>query len=233
MPIPENKVQRIFPVRIALFVGCMVLTILVLNTIVQGVQTLSRLEVIERERDYWQRPSAILETLNITAGNVVVDLGSGSGYFSLKLSSIVGRRGQVLAVDIRRMPLFFLWVRALMHGMYNIKVIPGDVDHPHLPAGAADAVLVANTYHEFTNPKSILEDLFRSLRSGGRLVILDRGPHSANGQSGDLELQHHEIPAAVVENEIRRTGFEVISRQDRFIDRAGDQPWWLLVARKP
>jgi predicted methyltransferase len=86
MPIPENKVQRIFPIRIALFVGCMVLTILVLNTIVQGVQTLMRLEVVERERDQWQRPSAILETLNITAGNVVVDLGSGSGYFSLKLS---------------------------------------------------------------------------------------------------------------------------------------------------
>jgi predicted methyltransferase len=167
MPIPVNKVQRIFPIRIALVVGCLVLTILVLNTIVQGVQTLMRPEVVELERDQWQRPSDILETLNITAGNVVVDLGSGSGYFSLKLCSIVGRRGHVLAVDTQGLPLFFLWVAVLMQGRCNIKVIQGEVDHPHLSAGAADAGLVANTYHELTNLEPILEDLFHTLRSGG------------------------------------------------------------------
>ena len=151
----------------------------------------------------------------------------------MRLSSIVGKRGQVLAEDIRRLPLIFLRVKALTHRMRNIALIHGKQDNPHLPDATADAVLVANAYHEITHPRPVLETLLRSLRSGGRLVIVDRAPYSPNGESPDLNHQHHEIAMSVVEAEIKRSGFEVISRQDRFIERAGDQPWWLLVARKP
>ena len=233
MPATKNNGQRVFPIRIIIFLASLVLIVAVGNTVLQDVQTLNRLEVVERERDQWQKPSAILVTLNISAGSVVADLGCGSGYFSLKLSSIVGKSGQVLAVDIRKLPLFFLRVRALTHGMHNITLIHAASDNPHLPAGTADAVLVANTYHEITNSKPVLENLFRSLRSGGRLVIVDHGPQTTGGESADLEPQHHEIAVSVVEDEIKRSSFELVSRQDRFIDRAGDQPWWLLVARKP
>jgi hypothetical protein len=59
--------------------------------IYDGVQTLRILTVVERDRDRWQRPSDILRTLAVEQGNVVVDLGSGAGYFALKLSPMVGR----------------------------------------------------------------------------------------------------------------------------------------------
>jgi ubiquinone/menaquinone biosynthesis C-methylase UbiE len=64
------------------------------------LDTLHTLEVVEAERDRRQRPAEIFERLDLRQGNVVVDLGSGAGYFALKLSPIVGERGEVLAVDI-------------------------------------------------------------------------------------------------------------------------------------
>src|SRR6185295_6794469 len=104
--------------------------------------TLNRLDAVESERDQWQRPADVLRALDLRPGNTVVDLGSGAGYFALKLSPVVGERGQVLAVDLRKLSLFFLWTRALLRGQHNVHVIVGKEDNPRLPAGAVDAVLI-------------------------------------------------------------------------------------------
>ena len=78
----------------------------------QFIATLGALTVIERERDSWQRPDDVLAPLALAPGRTVVDLGSGAGYFALKMAPRVGPRGRVLAVDLRRLSLAFLWVRA-------------------------------------------------------------------------------------------------------------------------
>ena len=197
-----------------------------------GVNTLRRLDVVEAERDHWQRPADVVRALDLREGNVVVDLGSGAGYFTLKISPIIGNRGEVLAVDIRKLSLSFLWIRAALRNPHNIRVIVGEEDDPHLPTEAVDAVLIANTYHEFRDPRVMLDHAFRSLRSGGRVVIVDRGPRPVNGEPTEL-ARGHEIPLQVVEEELRQKGLDIISREDPFIDRPGDDLWWLLVARKP
>jgi predicted methyltransferase len=188
--------------------------------------TLDRLTVVEAERDQWQRPSDVLGNLGVSDGSTVVDLGSGAGYFSLKLADLAGRQGQVIAVDLRRLSLFFLRIRARMRGQHNIRIIVGTSDDPRLPAGRADAVLISNTYHEFRNSGVMLDHVRDALHSGGRLVIVDRGA------SADSSAQNHEAPPDRVEAEVRRRGFEILRRDDRFIDRPGDEPWWLLVARR-
>jgi len=103
-------------------------------------------------------------------------------------------------------------------------------------------VLIANSYHEFTKPLAILDHTFRALRSKGRLVVLDRGPRSYQGESREIQMRGYQIAASLAEDEIRQRGFEVISRDDRFIDRPaterpGDRPddhiWRLIVARRP
>jgi predicted methyltransferase len=213
--------------RLALFLACAILIFLALNTLYSFTSTLSRLDAVEGERDRWQRPSDVLRALDLRPGNTVVDLGSGAGYFALKLSPAVGERGQVLAVDLRRLSLFFLWTRAHLRGQHNVQVIVGEEADPRLPAGAVDAALICNTYHEFSNPELILNRVFRSLRPGGRLVVVDRAARVA-------EAQHtHEVPLTVVEGQLRNEGFEIVSQDDSFIDRTGDDLWWLVSARKP
>ena len=85
---------------------------------------------------------------------------------------------------------------------------------------------------ELTDPRSILASLSRSLVSGGRLVIVDSGPHSAPAGSRQTEMRHHDLPSALVENELRENNFEIISRQDGFVTPPDGQAWWLIVARK-
>ena len=189
----------------------------------QRIRTLERLTAVEAERDQWQRPADVIRPLNLKGGDVVVDFGSGAGYFTLKLSNVVGAGGGVIAVDLRRFSLFFLKIRAWLQHKHNIRIVVGDPDDPHLSTGSVDAVLVANTYHELTTPETILHHLFTALRSGGRLAIVDRS-------EGD---QNHYISPEAVEMELRREGFEITGREDSFVQRSSDDSWWLIVATKP
>ena len=137
---------------------------------------------MEAERDQWQRPAEVLQALDIKPGDVVVDLGCGSGYFALKLSSPVGKGGRVLAEDIRRLPLAFLWFRTILKNERNITVVHGDATDPHLPPRQVNEVLIANTYHELTDSQAILAHVRQSLVSGGRLVVVDRAPNPADSR---------------------------------------------------
>lgn len=229
----DEKPQRRLRVRITLFLFSAILIFFTFNALTSISNTLNRLNVVESERDRWQRPSDVLRGLGVSEGSTVVDLGCGAGYFALKLAAVVGRRGQVLAVDLRRLSLLFLRIRALMRNQHNISIIVGTPDDPHLPPGRVDAVLISNTYHEFTNPHLMIDHTMRSLRRGGRLVIVDRSPRAPKEEPESSVAHGHEVPAALVEVELRQKGFEILTRDDRFIDQPGDEPWWLLVARRP
>jgi len=232
-PVPDAEVQRAYRVRISLFLIGAFLSILLLVSLYRGIATLNALKQIESDRDGWQRPGDVIEALALKDGNVVVDLGSGAGYFALKLSHVVGKHGGVVAVDILEEPLLFLSVRAFLQNQGNIHTVHSQPDNPRLQTGSADSVLIANTYHEFTQPKLILDHVFQSLKRGGRLVILDHELRSAGTEFREIGTQHHEIPADLVEAEIRRAGFEIISRQDRFIDQPSDEHvWWLIIAQR-
>lgn len=217
-------------------VGAVVLVFVVapaVYVIDQAVRTLDTLTTVERERDTWQRPDDILRQLDLRPGDRVVDLGSGAGYFALKIAPRVAPNGRVLAVDLRRQSLAFLWIRAMRGGHRNLHVIHSQVDDPMLPPDPIDAVLIANTYHELTAPEPILKALFALMRSGGRLVVVDRGPR-AGDESGAAVAGHHEVSVAAAERDIVRHGFVTVARDDRFIDRPSDPDvWWLIVFSKP
>lgn len=228
----NSTIQRRYRIRVSIFAVCAVLTLAALGTTYNAIQTLNRLERVEGERDKWQRPADVIQELNLREGSVVADLGSGVGYFALKLSVTVGNSGRVLAVDILRFPLHVLASRTILERLGNIDTILGKTDDPHLPPGAVDAILVANTYHELTDSKAIVTHLFRSLKPSGRLVILDRGPGAGANESRESEAAHHEIAPASVEEEILHGGFEVIKREDNFTTSPDHHVWWLIVARK-
>ena len=114
----------------------------------------------------------------------------------------------------------------------NVRIVRGETNDPHLPVRGVNAVLISNTYHEFADAQAILTHLSQSLVKGGRLVVADRGPKSV--ATGNAETGSHEISAEHVEMELRQAKFEIVSRQDHFIERDPDhETWWLIVARNP
>jgi len=199
----------------------------------QPIETLYTLGQVEQQRDTWQRPEQILQRLDLRSGLTVVDLGSGAGYFALKMAPVVAPQGRVLAVDLRRQSLAFLWIRTLLGRHWNLHVIRGEADDPHLPPGPVDAVLVANTFHELAMPEAVLNALFSAMRTGALLVVVDRAPHETREMSHD-DILHHDIGASEVERTIVGLGFETVVRDDHFIERdPGSAHWWLIVFRKP
>ena len=221
-----------YRIKLVLFVLGGLAVLFVIDTAYQALNTLARLRSVEAGRDSWQRPSDVIGALSLKPGNVVVDLGCGSGYFTLKLSSTVGDKGKVIAEDIRGLPLVFLWFRTLGRTQRNVTIVHGASEDPHLPEVGVDAVLIANTYHEFTDPQSILAHVRQSLVPGGRLVVVDRHPKSTVlGPQG--AAAEHEVSPDQVQLELRQAAFEIVRRQDHFIESDPfRESWWLIVARK-
>jgi predicted methyltransferase len=203
------RLRKRLRIRIAIFLLVVLGCIFVMDAVLKGINTINRLEQVESERDHWQKAPEVIAAMKLERGNVVADFGSGAGYFALKLSRTVGARGRVFAVDIRRLPLTFLWIRAFLSGQHNISVHLEDANDPHLPPGRLDGVLIANTYHELSNSASILTHIINSLKPSGRLVILDRS-RTAGSQGGEPDDHHQIEPGA----------------------RADGDKWWLVVVIK-
>jgi ubiquinone/menaquinone biosynthesis C-methylase UbiE len=138
---------------------------------VMGHQAAEWLERPERERE--EEPAKLMEALAIKPGDVVADVGAGSGYFTFRLSECVGPKGKVYANDIQQEMLDIIAKRMKDKGVKNIELIRGTESDSKLPAGAVDLILLVDVYHEFEYPYEMTEAMVRSLKPGGRLVFVE------------------------------------------------------------
>ena len=125
------------------------------------------------DRDAWQRPDQIMDALRIGDGSVVADLGAGGGWFTVRLARRVGPNGRVYAEDIQRQMIESISRRVEREELKG-RVIPtlGTASDPGLPAGALDAVLIVDAYHEMEQPVQLLRNLAGSLKRDGRIGIV-------------------------------------------------------------
>jgi predicted methyltransferase len=79
----------------------------------------------------------------------------------------------------------------------------------------------------------MLEHVAVSLKPGGRLVVIDMAPHKTASRPRADQVKNHVIAADLVASEMRRAGFEIVSRDDHFIDKADEESTrWMIVFRK-
>ena len=86
------------------------------------------------ERDAEEHTEVLVEQLKLKPGEVVADIGAGTGYFSRRLARKVGATGKVLAVDIQPEMLTLLTNRMAANGISNVVPILGTATDPRLPA---------------------------------------------------------------------------------------------------
>ena len=132
---------------------------------------LERLEVGSRE--LYSAREAVLASVDLTEGNVVADIGAGTGLYSLMFADAVGSSGHVYAVDIEPLFLDLINRRAEDLGLYNITAVLGRQNDVSLPAQSVDVVFVADTYHYFENREEIMRTVMNALKPGGSLIIVD------------------------------------------------------------
>ena len=125
----------------------------------------------ERQDD--ERPEAVIDALGLRGGQVVADLGAGSGYFTFRIAPRVGPTGKVLAVDIQDEMLQVIRQRASALKVANVEAIEASETDPHLPAGAVDLVLMVDVYHELAYPFEVMTKVREALKPGGRVVFVE------------------------------------------------------------
>lgn len=180
----------------------------------------------DKRRDEWQRPEEVLDALSAQPGSRVADVGAGRGYFTFKMADRVGTAGRVYAVDIRDSNLEDIRQRKVREKLDQIEVILGKTDDPRLPDGL-DGILVFNAYHEFREYDAMMAAMFRALRSGGRLVIIDRA--GDEGRDRDAYFGVHRVPGAVVQAEAEQHGLVLVERRAPLDDPENSRDMFFLV----
>ena len=125
------------------------------------------------ERDAWQKPDQVVAALGLGKGQTACDIGSGPGYFTLRLARAVGPAGFVYAVDVEARMLQALRERLEKVRLRNVAPVLAMAEDPLLPPGVCDLVLVVDTYHHFPDRSRYLKRLRRSLKPRGRIVNID------------------------------------------------------------
>ena len=182
-----------------------------------------------RKRDVWQRPREVMDAMGVKPGDRVADIGCGFGYFTFRLAARVEAEGKVYAVDIDREAINRVRARKERENLEQVEPILGESSDPRLP-NDLDAVLIVETYHEFRDYDRMTQAVFRALKPGGRLAIID-----SEGPSGRPRTEYHRlhsIPAGLVRAEIARHGFVFKESRPGFYDPESGKKMYFLIFEK-
>jgi ubiquinone/menaquinone biosynthesis C-methylase UbiE len=125
------------------------------------------------ERAQEERPTQVIELLALRPGDVVADIGAGSGYFTRRLARALAPSGIVFATDIQPEMLEILTNRLAADSITNVVPVLGAITDPGLPEGGIDVVLMVDVYHEFSHPYEMMAAICRALKPDGRVVLLE------------------------------------------------------------
>ena len=153
----------------------------------------------EQSRDDRREAQTVMDLANIRPGMTVADIGAGEGYYTVRLSERVGRRGRVLAEDIDRDALARLGNRIEAERLENVSIKLGTEDDPRLPAGSFDRIFMVHMYHEVSEPYAFLWRLRPALKDDGEVIVVDV----------DRPTDQHGIPPKLLFCEFERVGFRL------------------------
>jgi len=165
-----------------------------------GCTELKRLAYEGPDRDRWQQPERVIESLALTPGSRVADLGAGSGYFTFRLAEAVGPTGEVLAVDIDEGMNASLRADVRQRGVGHVEVVLASASDARLPPGRLDLVFSSNTYHHLQDRVAYFDRLRAALAPGGRVALIDFVP-------AGLFQRRHATERVTLRDEMERAGY--------------------------
>ncbi|MEW6117744.1 MAG: class I SAM-dependent methyltransferase [Nitrospirota bacterium] len=124
------------------------------------------------QRLEYMNPDVIWNVLKLADPKVVVDIGAGTGFFSVLFADRM-KKGKVYACDIS--DIMIEWMKENLPPAYDGRVIPLKMGESAVPLrdGIADMVLMINLHHELEEPAKIIAEAYRLLGGGGKLMIID------------------------------------------------------------
>ena len=178
---------------------------------------------VENARKQTPDPAAELQTkqivehLKLQAGNVVADIGAGTGTFSYSLAQAVGPTGKLLAEEIDQELLDYIAEWAKEEKVNNIQTVLGEFDDPKLPTREVDLAFMHNVLHHVEHRALFLKALATYMKPTGRIVIIDSDQEQPNAtHSEEPEFQYSKEQ---VKQWMADAGFRPVEEFPELLDR--------------
>ena len=177
---------------------------------------------------YQEEADRLALLLNWQQGSVVAEIGAGGGELTLAAVKRVGTTGRVYATELDTKKLALL--EDLAAKEKNLTALQAGEVQTNLPPECCDSIFMRLVYHHLTKPAEIDASLFRSLKAGGLLAVIDREPPPGSSKVKGVPDNRggHGMPRKVLIEELISTGFQVVKSP-------GDWPsnLYCVVFRKP
>jgi arsenite methyltransferase len=125
------------------------------------------------KRDAYQKPQEVLAALDLRQGEIIADIGAGSGYFTFRLARQVSERGMIYAVDVSPDMIVHINRRIRDHKVANVVSILAEPDDPLLPVASLDRFFFCDSWHHIENQTKYLSLMKKMLKPNGEVVMID------------------------------------------------------------
>jgi ubiquinone/menaquinone biosynthesis C-methylase UbiE len=116
----------------------------------------------------------VIAKLGLKPGDIVADIGSGSGSFSIPMAKAIAPNGILYAVDIDQAMLDHVAGRAKEAGVTNLRTVLGEYDDPKLPAKTVDVAFFHRVLHMIEHRQAYLNATAKYLKPDGQVVVIDK-----------------------------------------------------------
>ena len=181
---------------------------------------------LEREgRAELEKPEVTIGAMNLHDGDVVADIGAGTGFYSRRLARAVAPSGKVYANDIQPEMLERLKELSVQEGIDNIVTVLGTETDLKLPPKTFDWVLLVDVYHEFQQPEVMLGKIREALKPDGRVALVE---YRLEGSSASHIALEHRMSVGQVTAEWTAAGFLL----ERTLEDLPSQHLFILTPRR-
>ena len=157
-------------------------------------------------REVYDYRHELVEAIGLQPGQVVADVGAGTGLFEPLLAHKVGASGVVYAEDISQEFIDHIKNKAAQAGLTNIRTVLGDEHSIRLPENSIDVVYICDAYHHFVYYQDMLKSIHSALRPRGQLFLVEFDKES--GVSSDFLKNHIRASKKEFTAEIEAGGFQ-------------------------
>ena len=172
------------------------------------------------DRDAWQKPAEVTKLLELRSGQVVADIGAGTGYFVPYLSKVAAKGGRVLALDVEPNMVEYMRRRGAKEGWTNVDARVVAPDDPKLPPTSVDRILIVDTWHHIDDRSSYAAKLATALKPSGSLMVVDYTLDSDMGPPADHRLAPEQVVKELEGGGLRASVVEAETLPKQYVVRA-------------